>query len=72
MITTSITTQPRNAACRMQALSTVAPQAGFLPGSESAYATAGNPGFGAAINNIMGVSRVRDAKQAAPPRGRLC
>ena len=42
-----------------------------LLGSESVYATAGNPIFGAGINDITGVSRVRDAKQAAPPRGEL-
>jgi len=72
MISTSITTQARTAACRMRGTLTVAPQTSHLLGSESVYATAGNPIFGAGINDITGVSRVRDAKQAAPPRGELC
>jgi hypothetical protein len=69
MISTSITTQARTAACRMRGVPMVAPQTSSLLGSESVYATAGNPIFGA---DITGVTRVRDAKQAAPPRGELC
>ena len=72
MISTSITTQARTAACRMRGLPTGSPQTSHLPGSESVYATAGNPIFGAGVSVITGVSRVRDAKQAAPPRGELC
>ena len=68
MTSTSITTQARTAACRMRGVLTVAPVTSSLMGSESVYATAGNPIFGA---DIAGVSRVRDAKQAAPPRGEL-
>ena len=69
MTTLTITTQARTASCRMRGVLTVAPPTSHLMGSESAYATAGNPNFGA---DITGVSRVRDAKQAAPPRGQLC
>ena len=72
MISTSITTQARTAARRMRGLPTGLPRTSHLLGSESVYATAGNPIFGAGINDITGVSRVRDAKQAAPPRGELC
>jgi hypothetical protein len=44
----------------------------FGLGSESAYTTAGNPGFGVdARTGANGIVRVRDAKQAAPPRGEL-
>lgn len=68
MITTSITTQARTADCRMRGVPIGLPRTSSLLGSESAYATVGNP-FGA---DITGVSRVRDAKQAAPPRGELC
>jgi hypothetical protein len=44
----------------------VAPQFAQAQGAESAYVTLGNPVFG-----IPAVTRVRDAKQAAPPRGVL-
>lgn len=69
MISTSITTQARTAACRMRGLPTGLPRTSSLPGAESVYAPVGNPIFSA---DITGVSRVRDAKQAAPPRGELC
>ena len=71
MISTSITTQARTAARCMRGVLTVAPRTSSLLGSESAYAT-GNPIFGSGSNDVTGVSRVRDAKQAAPPRGELC
>ena len=56
----------RAAACRMPGLA-VAPVTHVL-GSESAYITAGNPVFG---TEVAGIVRVRDATQAAPPRGEL-
>jgi hypothetical protein len=43
-----------------------APLAAHVPGSGSAYVTVGNPMFG---TDVTIVSRVRDRKQAAPPRG---
>lgn len=46
----------------------VAPQTVQAQGAESAYAMLGNPVFGAVIPTV---TRVRDAKQAAPPRGVL-
>lgn len=67
--TSTITTQARTAAHRMRGVLSVAPRTSSLSGSESVYATAGNPIFGA---DTTGVTRVRDAKQAAPPRGELC
>jgi hypothetical protein len=45
-----------------------APLAAHVPGSGSAYSTAGNPMFG---TDVTIVSRVRDRKQAAPPRGEI-
>jgi len=45
-----------------------APVAAHVLGSESAYVTVGNPMFG---TDIALVTRVRDAKQAAPPRGEV-
>ena len=55
----------RAAACRMPGLA-VAPVTRVL-GSESAYATFGSP----VGTDAAGIVRVRDAKQAAPPRGEL-
>ena len=57
-----------SAATRSSEFVRVAPPAGHVLGSESAYATLGNPMVG---TDITIVSRVRDAKQAAPPRGEV-
>ena len=65
MITNQFVTATRAAGRRMP--EGVAPITHVL-GSESAYATAGNPVFG---TDVAGIVRVRDAKQAAPPRGEL-
>jgi hypothetical protein len=51
----------------MRGTLTVAPQSVHGMGSESVRTTLANP-FG---SEITAVSRVRDAKQAAPPRGEL-
>lgn len=56
------------AACPMPRTRAVAPAAAFVPGATSAFVTLGNPGYG---SEIAVVTRVRDAKQAAPPRGEL-
>jgi hypothetical protein len=57
----------RATACRMPERLVVAPVTHVL-GSGSAYSTGGNPNFGTDATGIVGV---RDAKQAAPPRGEL-
>lgn len=67
MSTTTFVIADRAAARRMPEGLAVAPVTHVL-GSESAYATAGNPVFG---TDATGIVRVRDAKQAAPPRGEL-
>lgn len=53
---------------RMRAGLPIAPQSAHVLGAESVFATLGNPAYG---TKIVAVSRVRDAKQAAPPRGEL-
>lgn len=57
-----------SAATRITEFVRVAPTAGHVLGSGSAYVSLGNPMFG---TDVTIVSRVRDAKQAAPPRGEL-
>jgi hypothetical protein len=47
----------------------VAPQVAYFIGSNSALSTGGNPIVG--TDAVITVARVRDAKQAAPPRGVL-
>lgn len=68
MISIAITTNARTATCRPHG-AFVAPVSSLVLGSESAYAMNGTPIFG---TQATGVVRVRDAKQAAPPRGELC
>lgn len=63
--TKTIVIDARAAAFGMRAGMAAAPRFVHVPGSESAYATLGNPAAGTSI------VRVRDAKQAAPPRGEL-
>lgn len=69
MSTITMTHNARTAACRLNGSLSVAPVSSLVPGSESAYAMNGIQNFG---TQAAGVVRVRDAKQAAPPRGELC
>jgi hypothetical protein len=68
MSTNTIVIDAPAAACRLREGLGAAPH--FVPvlGSESVYATLSNPIVG---TDAMGAVRVRDAKQAAPPRGEL-
>lgn len=61
-------TSAEPAARRMPRTSAAAPAAAFALGATSAFVTLGNPGYGP---QSAVVTRVRDAKQAAPPRGEL-
>jgi hypothetical protein len=66
--TTNLARSASTATWRMRGVLTVAPQSVHVEGAESVFATLDNPAYGM---DITAVSRVRDAKQAAPPRGEL-
>jgi hypothetical protein len=68
MDTNTIVFDAPAAACRLREGLDAAPRFAAVLGSESAYVTLSNPIVG---TDVMGAVGVRDAKQAAPPRGEL-